>query len=123
MSTIVAVSVDYSEIQPGLQPGENVHGPKRILRVGLGVILVIAGIAMLVLPGQGILTIIVGLNLIKPDNAIVRWIRARTPGIPVEGPIPIKAIVIGVVLFVAFGVVSFVWGQDIFNSTTAFVGL
>jgi len=117
------VSIDYSEIQPGLQPGEDVHGPKRILRVGLGVILVLAGIAMLVLPGQGILTIIVGLNLIKPDNALVRWIRVRTPGIPVEGPIPMQAIMAGIVLFVAFGAVSLIWGQDIFNWTTAFVGL
>ncbi len=117
------MDIDYTEIQPGLQPGEDVHGPKRILRVGLGVILVIAGIAMLVLPGQGILTIIVGLNLIKPDNALVRWIRRRIPGIPVEGPIPMKAIMVGTLLFVAFGAVSLVWGRDILNSTTAFVGL
>ncbi len=122
-TTIDAMSIDYSEIQPGLQPGEDVHGLKRILRVGLGVILVIAGIAMLVLPGQGILTVIIGLNLIKPDNAIVRWIRARTPGIPAEGPIPVKAIIAGLALFVAFGVVSLFWGQAIFSSTTAFVGL
>lgn len=109
------MSVDYSELQPGLQPGEEVHGVKRILRVALGVVLVIAGIAMLVLPGQGLLTIIVGLNLIKPDNPLVKWIRARTPGIPDEGPIPIKAIVFGIVLFVVFGVISFLYGQDIFN--------
>ncbi|MFW2380472.1 MAG: PGPGW domain-containing protein [Acidimicrobiales bacterium] len=117
------MSIDYSEIQPGIQPGEDVHGPQRILRIGLGVVLVIAGIAMLVLPGQGILTIILGLNLIKPDNAVVRWIRVRTPGIPVEGPVPTRAIVAGVAMFVAFGMVSLIWGQDIFNWSTAFVGL
>ncbi len=109
------MSVDYSELEPGIQPPEDVHGVKRILRIGLGVILVIAGIAMLVLPGQGILTIIVGLNLIKPDNALVRWIRARTPGIPEEGPIPVAAIVLGIVLFVVMGVVSIFYGQDILD--------
>ncbi len=109
------MSLDYSDLQPGLQPGEEVHGVKRILRVVLGVILVITGIAMLVLPGQGILTIIVGLNLIKPDNPIVKWIRVRTPGIPDEGPIPIKAIVFGIVLFVLFGLISLLYGQDLLN--------
>ena len=109
------MSLDYSELQPGLQDSEKENGVKRILRIGLGVVLVIAGIAMLVLPGQGILTIIVGLNLIKPDNALVRWIRARTPGIPEEGPIPVVAIVLGIVLFVVMGVVSLLYGQDILN--------
>ncbi|MCP4746589.1 MAG: hypothetical protein GY874_10695 [Desulfobacteraceae bacterium] len=39
--------------------------PYLILKNLLGVILVIAGIAMLVLPGQGILTIIIGLTLVN----------------------------------------------------------
>lgn len=86
-----------------------------MLRMALGVVLVLAGIAMLVLPGQGILTIIVGLNLIKPDNLIVKWIRVRTPGIPDEGPIPLKAIAFGIALFIVFGLVSVLYGQDVLN--------
>lgn len=109
------MELEYSDLQPGLQPGEKAHGWRRIARIALGVVLVIAGIAMLVLPGQGILTILVGLNLIKPDNAVVRWIRRRTPGIPEDGPIPLTAIVVGVFLFVAVGVVSLLYGSDIYQ--------
>jgi hypothetical protein len=34
-----------------------------LLRNGLGLVLLIAGIAMLILPGQGILTILIGISL------------------------------------------------------------
>ncbi len=117
------MSLDYSELQPGIQPSEDVHGLKRVLRIALGVILVLAGIAMLVLPGQGILTIIVGLNLIKPDNALVKWLRVRIPGLPAEGPIPRGAIALGLVLFVVFGVISVIWGQQILDWFRDLVGL
>ena len=117
------MSLDYSELQPGIQPSEDVHGLKRILRIGLGVILVLAGIAMLVLPGQGILTIIVGLNLIKPDNALVKWIRVRVPGLPAEGPIPRGAILLGLALFVGFGAVSLFWGEGILAWSRDVVGI
>jgi drug/metabolite transporter (DMT)-like permease len=109
------VELEYSDLRPGLQPGEETHGWRRIARIALGVVLVIAGIAMLVLPGQGILTILLGLNLIKPDNAIVRWIRRRTPGIPDDGPIPLTAILVGMFLFVAVGIVSLLYGSDIYE--------
>jgi hypothetical protein len=38
--------------------------PRRIARNVLGAVLVLAGVAMLVLPGQGVLTILVGLSLV-----------------------------------------------------------
>jgi len=55
---------------------------RRIVLNSLGVVLVLAGIAMLVLPGQGILTIAVGLMLmsIPGKRRTARWL-LRRPGI------------------------------------------
>jgi uncharacterized protein (TIGR02611 family) len=50
----------------------------RIVRITTGVVLVIAGIAMLVLPGPGVLTIVGGFALLAKDfrwaQHIVDWI-------------------------------------------------
>jgi hypothetical protein len=49
--------------------------PVRVLRVAVGVALILLGIAMLVLPGQGVLTILVGLGILEAplkDRAIAR---------------------------------------------------
>jgi hypothetical protein len=50
-----------------------------ILKNVLGLVLVVAGIAMLVLPGQGLLTILMGLGLVNfPGKyALERWIFGR----------------------------------------------
>ena len=122
-TTVVVVELDYSDLAPGIQAGEETTGLKQIARIVLGVLVVAAGLAMLVLPGQGILTIIVGLNLIKPDNALVRWIRARTPGIPEDGPIPMGAIVFGIALFIALGAVSLLYGESILQSMRDLTGI
>jgi hypothetical protein len=57
------------------------HALSRLGRNVLGCALVAAGIAMLVLPGQGILTILVGVMLLdflgKPR--LQRWLVARRP--------------------------------------------
>jgi len=55
---------------------------RRVLLNTTGVVLIIAGIAMLVLPGQGILTIAVGLMLmsIPGKRRTARWL-LRRPGI------------------------------------------
>lgn len=51
----------------------------RALKNALGALLLVAGIAMLVLPGQGVLTILLGLSLLefpgkrRLEIAIVRW--------------------------------------------------
>lgn len=42
-----------------------VHGALRILKTALGAVLVVAGLAMLALPGQGLLTILLGLMLLE----------------------------------------------------------
>ncbi len=105
------MGLDFDDLKPGLNAAERAGGLKRLLRIALGVILVLAGIAMLVLPGQGILTIIIGLNLIKPDNRLVGWLRAKTPGIPDEGPVPRKLVAAGVAMFVAMTVLSLIFGE------------
>lgn len=102
--------LDFGELREGLTEDERATGIKRILRMALGVVLVMAGIAMLVLPGQGVLTIIIGLNLIKPDNALVRTLRQRTPGIPDDGPIPPRIMWAGIAMFVIMTALSLLLG-------------
>jgi len=109
------MELDFDDLQPGINEAESQGGIRRILRIALGVVLVMAGIAMLVLPGQGLLTILVGLNLIKPDNRFVRWLRVRVPGIPDDGPIPKKLIWAGVAMFIVMGILSFLFGSAVLN--------
>jgi hypothetical protein len=51
----------------------------RILRTGIGVLLIVSGIAMLILPGQGLLTILVGLLLLDLpiQRRVALWLVAR----------------------------------------------
>ena len=53
--------------------------PKMIARNILGFILVAAGIAMLVLPGQGVLTILLGLSIVDLPirQRVFRWLLLR----------------------------------------------
>jgi hypothetical protein len=53
----------------------------RFLKATLGVTFIIAGLAMLVLPGQGILTILVGMMLLNFPGKyqIERWLVTRRP--------------------------------------------
>ncbi len=46
------------------RPAPPAHPVMRVLKNVLGSVLVLAGVAMLVLPGQGILTILIGLALV-----------------------------------------------------------
>lgn len=72
-----------------------------VLKNALGVLLVLAGIAMLVLPGQGILTILFGLAFVdlpgkhrmemwilrrKPVQKALQWIRRRAKQPPLRFP-------------------------------------
>ncbi len=92
---------------------QNSRGVGRILKMFVGIILIIAGIAMLILPGQGVLTILFGLDMVAPDNPVSRWIRKVTPGLDEDTPIPIKWIVIGTVMTIVVIVASLYWGDDI----------
>jgi hypothetical protein len=73
----------------------------KILKNLLGVVLILAGVAMLVLPGQGILTIVVGLIFLdfpgkfaleqffirqKAVHRAMNWIRAKAKRPPLELP-------------------------------------
>ena len=64
---IVRMPADYFVRPPG---GERESKPgiartaMRVLKNTLGVLLVLAGLAMLVLPGQGILTLLIGISLL-----------------------------------------------------------
>lgn len=73
----------------------------RVVRNLVGVLLVIAGLAMLVLPGQGLLTLVVGLTLVEfpgkfqleralvrrgPILRILNWMRARRGVPPLHTP-------------------------------------
>lgn len=75
--------------------------PHAIVRNVLGLPIVLAGIAMLVLPGQGILTIIVGLGVMQfpgkfeAERWVVRrpgvlqainWMREKSGHVPLEQP-------------------------------------
>lgn len=76
--------------------------PRTIMRNLLGLPIVIAGIAMLVLPGQGILTIMVGLGIMnfpgkfelerwvitrKGVLPALNWIRKKEKHPPIESPV------------------------------------
>ncbi len=78
-----------------------VHHAIVILKNALGVLLILAGVAMLVLPGQGILTLLIGLmltdfpgkyrlekRLIGQPGVLkaVNWLRARAGHLPLEQP-------------------------------------
>ena len=78
-----------------------VHHVVVILKNALGVVLVLAGLAMLVLPGQGLLTLLIGLmltdfpgkyrlekRLIAQPGVLkaVNWLRARAGHPPLEPP-------------------------------------
>jgi hypothetical protein len=75
------------------------HAILVIARNSLGVLLLAAGIAMLVLPGQGILTILIALGLMdfpgkrrfelaivsrKPVLKTINWLRARAHQAPLQ---------------------------------------
>ena len=72
-----------------------------ILRNVLGILILLAGVAMLVLPGQGLLTIIIGLMLIDfpgkyrleqwairqgPVHKSINWLRAKARREPLQLP-------------------------------------
>lgn len=53
--------------------------PLKVMRNILGAILVLVGLALLILPGQGVLTIVLGLSLVdlKAKHRAIQWILSR----------------------------------------------
>ena len=117
------MAIEYDDLGPGVSADEQAHGTKRLLQIVFGVLLIVAGIVMLVVPGPGLVAIMVGLNLIKPDNAIVRWMRRRIPGIPEDGAVPTRYLVLGGVLLVGGTVFGILWGAAVTNWLLELVGL
>ena len=89
------------------------HALVRIGRMGLGFLLLVAGVAMAFLPGPGAVTIAAGLAILAKDfvwaDRLLRYLRKKVPGIEEEGPIPRSTIIISIMLMVAAGLAAYWW--------------
>ncbi len=89
------------------------HVLVRLGRMVLGFILLLAGAAMMVLPGPGLVVIAAGLVILSRDVAwadrALRYVRKRAPGLEEEGPIPKSTIIVSVMLMVAAGAAAIWW--------------
>lgn len=85
----------------------------RLGRMALGFVLVLAGLAMMVLPGPGLVAIAGGLVILSRDfvwaDRALRYVRSKAPGMDAEGPIPRSTIIVSVMLMVAAGLVAWWW--------------
>ena len=107
------LSLEFDDVEPGISSDEVETGFRRKLQIVTGVLVVIGGIVLLPLPGPGWAIIVVGLNMIKPDSRLVRWIRRKVPGIPEEGAVPKKVIFIGLVVAAIATVIGILYGDAI----------
>ena len=103
---VVRIPADYFARDPrsGSRRSGQSTGPHLLGRLGknlLGIVLVLAGVGMLVLPGQGILTILIGLmlmdfpgkraleqRLVQQPSVLraINWMRAKAHRPPLEIP-------------------------------------
>ncbi len=110
---VAGVEADYSDLEPGLSEREQKASKNRVVQIILGVFLIIVGIPMIPLTGPGWAVILVGLNMVWPNNPVVPWLRRRLPVVPDEGPIPRRYYVIGGLLMVGSLGVSILYGDEI----------
>jgi len=80
LGTLVAVPIFLVKVPDDYftRPRAPLSLPLRVLRITLGVGLIVLGIVMLLLPGQGVLTILVGLGILEAplkDRIIARILR------------------------------------------------
>ena len=91
------------------------HVLVRLGRMGIGFVLLLAGIAMMVLPGPGAIVLAAGLAILARDVAwadrLLRYLRKRMPGLEEEGPIPRSTIAMSVMLMVAAGLAAWWWAS------------
>jgi hypothetical protein len=81
-AVVVRLPADYfSEDRSRTPPRRNASTTLVVLRNIMGVLLIIAGAAMIVLPGPGILVIILGLTLtdLPGKHRAMRWLVSRGP--------------------------------------------
>jgi len=92
----VAAEFETGEREETVQEAK-AHIAVRVARMTLGIVIVILGVAMLVLPGPGILAIAGGLFILAKDVAwadrLLQHLRKKVPGIPDDGKIPRSQIV------------------------------
>lgn len=95
------------------------HALIRIGRMTFGFTVMLAGLAMMVLPGPGAVVTAAGLVILSRDvkwaDRALRYLRKKTPGLEEEGPIPKSTIAISVMLMIAAALASWWWfngGQD-----------
>lgn len=85
----------------------------RVGRMILGFAVLLSGIAMLVLPGPGVVAMAAGLVILSKDfkwaDRALRYLRKRTPGLEEEGPIPKSTIAVSLMLMVAAGLTALWW--------------
>ncbi len=117
------MDIEYDDLQPGVSHDERGRGLKRVVQVVFGILLIVAGVVMLVVPGPGLVAIMVGLNLIKPDNFLVRWMRRQIPGIPEDGKVPTRYLVLGGVLLVAGTAVGILYGPALTDLGLGLIGI
>jgi hypothetical protein len=88
------------------------HIVVRLARMGLGFTLLVLGLAMLVLPGPGMLVVAAGLVILAEDIAwadrMLRYVRRKVPGVPEDGRIPRSTLLVGGLLTLA-GIAATVW--------------
>jgi predicted PurR-regulated permease PerM len=109
---IHGVEADFADLDPGLSEREQQASRNRLIQIVLGIFLIAIGIPMIPLTGPGWAVILVGLNMVWPDNPVVPWLRKKLPVVPDEGPIPRHYYVIGGLLMVVGIVVSFLFGEE-----------
>ena len=97
------------------------HVLLRIGRMTVGFLVLLAGAAMMVLPGPGVVVMAAGLVILSRDvkwaDKALRYLRKRAPGLDEEGPIPKSTIIVSVMLMIAAGLGTFWWfngGKDWF---------
>ncbi len=89
------------------------HVVVRLARMGAGSVLILAGLAMLVLPGPGFLVIAVGLALLARDvpwaARMLERVKRRIPGAEPDGSLPARVIVTMIAVTVVFAAASIWW--------------
>lgn len=109
-------SFEQAAIQAEFDTGERegtveeakAHIAVRIVRITIGVIVTLLGVAMMVLPGPGILGIAGGLFILAKDVAwadrLLQYMRKRVPGIPDDGKIPRSQVI--TMSFITLGAIA-----------------
>lgn len=89
------------------------HAILRLVRMGVGFVILLLGLAMMVLPGPGAVVMAAGLVLLSRDvewaDRALRYLRKKTPGLEEDGPIPKTTIAVSLMLMVAAGLATWWW--------------